>query len=56
MVVEAYTAAEAGFEVGYREPAQFSREYSKLFGYAPKQDANRLKNSFRTTINLNYIR
>ncbi len=51
MVVEGYAAAEAGFEVGYREPAQFSREYSKLFGYAPKQDTNRLKNSLLATIN-----
>ena len=38
MVVEGYTAAEAGFKVGYDEPAQFSREYSKLFGRAPKRD------------------
>lgn len=51
MVVEGYDAAEAGFEVGYCEPAQFSREYSKLFGYAPKRDAKRLKNSFRASIN-----
>ncbi len=43
MVVEGYDAAEAGFAVGYNEPAQFSREYSKLFGYAPKQDVRRLK-------------
>lgn len=51
MVVEGYDAAEAGFKVGYSEPAQFSREYSKLLGYAPKQDAKRLKNSFHIGIN-----
>ncbi|MBU2978756.1 AraC family transcriptional regulator [Alteromonas sp. C1M14] len=51
MVVEGYDAAEAGFEVGYHEPAQFSREYSKLFGYSPKQDAKRLKKSFHMGIN-----
>ncbi|WP_067220775.1 AraC family transcriptional regulator [Marinomonas gallaica] len=51
MVVEGYDAAEAGFKVGYSEPAQFSREYSKLLGYAPKQDAMRLKNSFHVGIN-----
>ncbi len=44
MLVEGYDAAEAGFEVGYREPAQFSREYSRVFGLPPKRDTDRLRN------------
>jgi len=46
MVVEGYEAAEAGFEVGYKEPSQFSREYSKQFGLPPKQDSMRIKGRF----------
>ncbi|MDB6078722.1 MAG: AraC family transcriptional regulator [Akkermansiaceae bacterium] len=32
-------AATAGFEVGYESPSQFSREYRRLFGAPPLQDA-----------------
>ncbi|WP_404341779.1 AraC family transcriptional regulator N-terminal domain-containing protein [Pseudoalteromonas mariniglutinosa] len=46
MVIEGYQAAEAGYAVGYKEPAQFSREYAKQFGLPPKQDAIRLQGSF----------
>jgi AraC-like DNA-binding protein len=28
-------ASEAGYQVGYNSPAQFSREYKRHFGYAP---------------------
>ncbi len=31
-------AADAAFEVGYASPAQFSREYKRLFGAPPSQD------------------
>lgn len=31
------TAAEAGFEVGYKSPSQFSREFRRLFGVPPSQ-------------------
>ena len=30
-------AAEAGFEVGYNSPSQFSREFRRLFGLPPSQ-------------------
>lgn len=43
MVVDGFDAATAGFEVGYNEPSQFSREYSKYFGLPPKHDSIRLK-------------
>ncbi|WP_075187842.1 AraC family transcriptional regulator [Teredinibacter haidensis] len=47
MVVDGFEAAEAGFEVGYKEPSQFSREYSKQFGLPPKHDSARLKSGAR---------
>ena len=36
-------AAEAGFNVGYESPSQFSRDYSRLFGLPPATDAQRLR-------------
>ncbi|MDP4535138.1 AraC family transcriptional regulator [Alkalimonas collagenimarina] len=45
MIAKGYHAAQAGFEVGYQEPAQFSREYSRLFGMPPKKDIARIKAS-----------
>lgn len=32
-------AGEAAFQVGYRSPSQFSREYVRLFGAPPRRDA-----------------
>ncbi|MEW4369732.1 AraC family transcriptional regulator [Paenibacillus kandeliae] len=32
-------AAEAGFQVGYESPSQFSREYARMFGLPPKSDS-----------------
>lgn len=37
------SAGEAGFAVGYDSPSQFSREYRRLFGLAPRQDVERLR-------------
>jgi transcriptional regulator GlxA family with amidase domain len=34
-----------GFQVGYDNPSQFSREYSRAFGASPKKDAARLRTS-----------
>ncbi|MBP1848212.1 AraC-like DNA-binding protein [Rhizobium petrolearium] len=39
MVTEAANVAEAAYKVGYESASQFSREYSRTFGIAPKQDA-----------------
>lgn len=36
-------ATRAAFAVGYESPSQFSREYARLFGRPPKQDASRLR-------------
>ncbi|MCR5879127.1 AraC family transcriptional regulator [Phenylobacterium sp. J367] len=45
MVIEAVDAASAGFAVGYESPSQFSREYSRVYGAPPYQDALRLRSS-----------
>ncbi len=39
MVHEGLTAAEAAVRVGYESPSQFSREFKRLFGRPPAQDA-----------------
>ncbi|WP_026173878.1 AraC family transcriptional regulator [Martelella mediterranea] len=39
MVTQAANVAEAAYKVGYESASQFSREYSRTFGIAPKQDA-----------------
>lgn len=38
-------AANAGFRVGYEDPAYFSRDYKKLFGAPPQRDIARLRGS-----------
>ncbi|MGJ7913351.1 AraC family transcriptional regulator N-terminal domain-containing protein [Neobacillus sp. LXY-1] len=34
--------AEVAFRVGYESQSQFSREYSRLFGFPPRDDINRI--------------
>jgi AraC-like DNA-binding protein len=36
-------ATRTAYAVGYESPSQFSREYARLFGRAPKQDAAQLR-------------
>ena len=43
MVSDGLDAANAGYNVGYESPSQFSRDYSRLFGIPPAKDANRLR-------------
>lgn len=43
MVAEAVNVTSAAFHVGYESPSQFSRDYARLFGVAPKRDAMALK-------------
>lgn len=38
-------AADAGFQVGYESPSQFSREYARMFGLPPKSDAKHFLDS-----------
>jgi AraC-like DNA-binding protein len=35
LIREGKNASEAGYQVGYNSPAQFSREYKRHFGFAP---------------------
>ncbi|NHN31708.1 AraC family transcriptional regulator [Paenibacillus sp. S3N08] len=41
-------AADAGFQVGYESPSQFSREYARMFGLPPRSDITRLRASLDT--------
>lgn len=43
MLNEHRDVASAAFEVGYESPSQFSREYSRMFGSAPKRDISKLR-------------
>jgi AraC-like DNA-binding protein len=37
---EGLDAGDAGFQVGYSSPSQFSREYRRMFGSPPRQDVD----------------
>ncbi|WP_115718655.1 AraC family transcriptional regulator [Gallaecimonas mangrovi] len=50
MVFENVDAAAAAYRVGYGTPAQFSREYRRLFGLPPASDAAALRSSNRPGI------
>jgi AraC-like DNA-binding protein len=43
MLSENYDAAEAGYKVGYDDPAYFSRDYKRHFGEPPMRDVERLR-------------
>lgn len=43
MMVDGANASSAAYRVGYESASQFSREYSRMFGIAPKRDALELK-------------
>lgn len=40
---ESTDAADVAFRVGYESASQFSREYSRMFGFPPREDIKRLK-------------
>src|SRR5580692_780182 len=43
MFADGIESATAGFRVGYESPSQFSREYRRLFGYPPREEIARLR-------------
>jgi AraC-like DNA-binding protein len=43
MLAEDLDAASASFKVGYESPSQFSREYRRLFGMAPRRDVEAMR-------------
>ncbi|MCY9691817.1 AraC family transcriptional regulator [Paenibacillus alginolyticus] len=43
MLSESADAANAGFQVGYESPSQFSREYARMFGLPPISEIKRFR-------------
>ncbi len=43
MVSDAMDAANAGFNVGYESPSQFSRDYARIFGMPPARHASLIR-------------
>ena len=43
MLTESLDAGEAGFQVGYDDQSQFSREYKRHFGHPPIRDIRALR-------------
>jgi AraC-like DNA-binding protein len=43
MITDAASVSEAAYQVGYESASQFSREYSRTFGIAPKRDTANLQ-------------
>ena len=50
LLSESADAAEVAFRVGYESPSQFSREYSRMFGFPPKEDMKRMKANYNQQI------
>ena len=48
MLGERLDAAEAGYRVGYEDPAYFSRDYKRHFGEPPMRDVERLREAAAT--------
>ncbi|WP_409290441.1 AraC family transcriptional regulator N-terminal domain-containing protein [Peribacillus sp. SCS-37] len=46
LLAETSDVAEVSFRVGYESQSQFSREYSRMFGFSPKADLNRLRENY----------
>lgn len=46
MVRQSLTAEAASHAVGYTSPSQFSREFRRLFGATPAEEARRIRKSF----------
>jgi AraC-like DNA-binding protein len=46
MIRDDLTAAAAATRVGYESPSQFNREFKRLFGRSPGEDAREMKSAF----------
>ncbi|RAS73182.1 AraC family transcriptional regulator [Priestia endophytica] len=51
LLSESTDAADVAFRVGYESPSQFSREYSRMFGFPPREDIKRLREKDNQRIN-----
>jgi AraC-like DNA-binding protein len=43
MVHDGYNASTAAMAVGYESPSQFSREFKRLFGVTPVEEASQAR-------------
>ena len=46
LLAESSDVSDVAFRVGYESLSQFSREYSRKFGFSPRADINRLRENF----------
>lgn len=46
LLTDSTDVANVAFKVGYESQSQFSREYSRLFGFSPRVDINRLRENY----------
>jgi transcriptional regulator GlxA family with amidase domain len=46
LLSESTDATDVAFRVGYESPPQFSREYSRMFGFPPIEDIKRLRDEY----------
>lgn len=51
LMSESTDAADVAFRVGYESASQFSREYSRMFGFPPREDIKRLKAGYDQRVN-----
>ena len=51
LLSESTDATDVVFRVGYESPSQFSREYSRMFGFPPIEDIKRLRMEYDQRIN-----
>ncbi len=47
MLDESKNVTEASIEVGYESLSQFTRDYRRMFGAAPKEDILNLRNQLK---------
>ncbi|MGG0462064.1 AraC family transcriptional regulator N-terminal domain-containing protein [Priestia aryabhattai] len=46
LLAESTDVADVAFRVGYESQSQFSREYSRMFGFPPRVDINRMREPY----------
>ncbi|WP_160726123.1 AraC family transcriptional regulator [Bacillus sp. USDA818B3_A] len=46
LLAESSDVGDVAFRVGYESQSQFSREYSRMFGFSPRADINRLRENY----------
>lgn len=46
LLVDSSDVADVAFKVGYESQSQFSREYARMFGFSPKVDIKRMRESY----------